>query len=56
MENIKLDNRLNELCEEAEPLIEKLENGTITKEEKKRLNELNKEAEQIQNWYNTEMF
>ena len=56
MNNIALDKRLNELCDEAEPLIEKLENGTITKAEKQRLNELNKEADKIYIWYNIEMF
>ena len=56
MENKILDERLNQILEEAEPLMEKLEKGTITKEEKKRLDELGKEADKIHGWYNVEMF
>ena len=56
MNNKQLDKRLNQITEEAEPLIEKLENGTITKAEKIRLDELNEEAEKIQGWYNVEYF
>jgi hypothetical protein len=48
MENKKLEKEYAELLEKAEPLLEKYDNGTITKEEQKELDKLNKRADEIQ--------